>query len=209
MEQEVILSGIGGQGIQLLGKSLALAATMVGQYAMLADYGGEMRGGPSQASVVIGDAPLRSLPILPSSGAAVLMHHKFSAFALERLRPDGLLVLNTSIVPADSVGHPGRVAGFPVTAMAQELGAPQSAGFVMLGAYAGLTAVVAPDVLEQAMRRLLPPYRAQYGDVNARAIEAGLRSAVPGGRPSGPPRAPGGPGRPELKTRPGRPVTAS
>jgi 2-oxoglutarate ferredoxin oxidoreductase subunit gamma len=178
MEQEVILSGIGGQGIQLLSKSLALAATMAGRYAMLAaDYGGEMRGGPSQASVVIGDAPLRSLPILPSSGAAVLMHHKFSAFARERLRPDGLLVLNTSLVPADSTTHPGRVAGFPVTAMARELGAPQSAGFVMLGAYVGLTAVVDPGALEQAMRRLLPPYRAQYGDANARAIEAGLTAA--------------------------------
>jgi len=178
MEREVILSGIGGQGIQLLSKSLALAATMAGRYAMLAaDYGGEMRGGPSQASVVIGDAPLRSLPILPSAGAAVLMHHKFSAFALERLRPDGLLVLNTSIVPAGSVGHPGRVAGFPVTALARDLGAPQSAGFVMLGAYVGLTGVVEPEALEQAMRRLLPPYRAQYGDANARAIEAGLTTA--------------------------------
>jgi 2-oxoglutarate ferredoxin oxidoreductase subunit gamma len=178
MEQEVILCGIGGQGIQLLSKSLALAATMAGRYAMLAaDYGGEMRGGPSQASVVIGDAPLRALPILPSTGAAVLMHHKFSAFALERLRPDGLLLLNTSIVPADAAAHPGRVAGFPVTAVARDLGAPQAAGFVMLGAYVGLTAAVEPAALEQAMRRLLPPYRAQHGDANARAIEAGLSLA--------------------------------
>lgn len=178
MEQEVILSGIGGQGIQLLSKSLALAATMAGRYAMLAaDYGGEMRGGPSAASVVIGDAPLRSLPILPSAGAAVLMHHKFSAFALERLRPDGLLLLNTSIVPDGFTSHPGRVAGFPVTAVAGELGAPQSAGFVMLGSYVGLTGVVRPEALEQAMRALLPPYRAQHGDANARAIEAGLTAS--------------------------------
>jgi 2-oxoglutarate ferredoxin oxidoreductase subunit gamma len=151
---------------------------MAGQYAMLAaDYGGEMRGGPSQASVVIGDAPLRSLPILPSSGAAVLMHHKFRGFALERLRPDGLLLLNTSIVPDGMIAHAGRVVGLPVTSMARELGAAQSAGFVMLGAYIGLTGVVAPETLEQAMRRLLPPYRAHHGDANARAIGAGV-SAV-------------------------------
>jgi 2-oxoglutarate ferredoxin oxidoreductase subunit gamma len=174
LEREVILCGIGGQGIQLIGKALALAATKAGLYAMLAaDYGGEMRGGPSQASVVIGDAPLRSLPILASSAAAVLMHHKFSAFARERLRPDGLLLLNTSIVAAETA-HQGRVVGLPVTAMARELGAPQSAGFVMLGAYAGLTGVVTADGLEAAMRSLLPPYRAQHGDANARAIAAGL-----------------------------------
>jgi 2-oxoglutarate ferredoxin oxidoreductase subunit gamma len=175
VEREVILSGIGGQGIQLMGKSLARAAISTGRYAMLAaDYGGEMRGGPSQASVVVGDAPLRSLPILAASGAAVLMHHKFRAFALDRLRPDGLLLLNTSIVAADAVSHPGRVIGLPVTSMARELGAPQSAGFVMLGAYIGLTAVVGAAALEQAMRQLLPPYRAQHGDANALAIETGL-----------------------------------
>jgi 2-oxoglutarate ferredoxin oxidoreductase subunit gamma len=174
VEQQVILCGIGGQGIQLIGKTLALAATMAGRYAMLAaDYGGEMRGGPSQASVVIGDAPLRSLPILASSAAAVLMHHKFGAFARERLRPDGLLLLNTSIVPAET-DHRGRVAGLPVTAMAREAGAPQSASFVLLGAYIGLTGVVGADEAQAAMRRLLPPYRAQHGDANARAIAAGI-----------------------------------
>jgi 2-oxoglutarate ferredoxin oxidoreductase subunit gamma len=174
VEQEVILCGTGGQGIQLVGKTLALAATMAGRYAMLAaDYGGEMRGGPSQASVVIGDAPLRSLPILPSSAAAVLMHHKFGAFARERLRPDGLLLINTSIVPPETV-HPGRVAGLPVTAIARDMGAPQSAGFVMLGAYIALTGVVEAAEAEAAMRRLLPPYRAQHGDANARAIAAGI-----------------------------------
>jgi 2-oxoglutarate ferredoxin oxidoreductase subunit gamma len=178
VEQEVILCGTGGQGIQLIGKTLALAATMAGRYAMLAaDYGGEMRGGPSQASVVIGDAPLRSLPILASSGAAVLMHHKFSAFARERLRPDGLLLLNTSIVPAETA-HKGRVVGLPVTTMARETGAPQSAGFVILGAYIGLTGVVEAGGLEAAMRRLLPPYRAQHADANARAIAAGMAAVA-------------------------------
>lgn len=188
MEQEVILCGIGGQGIQLIGKTLALAATMAGRYAMLAaDYGGEMRGGPSQASVVIGDAPLRSLPILASSAAAVLMHHKFGTFARERLRPDGLLLLNTSIVPEGSIhqdgayqdgAHQGRVAGLPVTAIARDMGAPQSAGFVMLGAYIGLTGAVEADEAEAAMRRLLPPYRAQHGDANARAIAAGITAVA-------------------------------
>jgi 2-oxoglutarate ferredoxin oxidoreductase subunit gamma len=179
VEQEVILCGTGGQGIQLVGKTLALAATMAGRYAMLAaDYGGEMRGGPSQASVVIGDAPLRSLPILASSAAAVLMHHKFSTFARERLRPDGLLLLNTSIIVPEETAHQGRVAGLPVTAIARDMGAPQSAGFVMLGAYIALTGVVEAEEAEAAMRRLLPPYRAQHGDANARAIAAGITAVA-------------------------------
>jgi 2-oxoglutarate ferredoxin oxidoreductase subunit gamma len=178
VEHQVIVSGIGGQGIQLLGKSLALAATRQGQYAMLAaDYGGEMRGGPSQASVVIGDQPLRSLPILPSAGAAILMHHRFRGFAAERLRPDGLLVLNSSIVHPGAATHPGRVISVPVTALAQQLGAVQAAGFVMLGAYAQVTRIVTAGAIEEAMRELLPPYRRQHAETNARAIELGAATA--------------------------------
>jgi len=178
VEHQVIVSGIGGQGIQLLCKSLALAATRQGRYAMLAaDYGGEMRGGPSQASVVIGDQPLRSLPILPSAGAAILMHHRFRAFAVERLRPAGLLVLNSSIVHQDAVSHPGRVISVPVAALAQELGAIQAAGFVMLGAYTQITGIVSAGAVELAMRELLPPYRRQHAETNARAIELGVRTA--------------------------------
>jgi 2-oxoglutarate ferredoxin oxidoreductase subunit gamma len=177
VEHQVIVSGIGGQGIQLICKSLALAATRQGKYAMLAaDYGGEMRGGPSQASVVVGDDPLRSLPILPSAGVAILMHHKFRAFALERLRPDGTLLVNNSLVPVDVIDHPGPTVSVPVTSLARELGAIQAAGFVMLGAYVTLTGVVAASAIESAMRELLPPYRAQHAQTNARAIELGVQT---------------------------------
>ncbi|GAA0907585.1 hypothetical protein GCM10009558_096240 [Virgisporangium aurantiacum] len=80
MEREVIVTGIGGQGIQLLAKTLALAATRAGLHAMLsADYGGEMRGGPSKASVVVGDGPLHALPVLASAWSAIVAHLTGSA----------------------------------------------------------------------------------------------------------------------------------
>lgn len=175
MEQEVLVVGIGGQGIQLVGKTLALAATNAGLHAMLgADYGGEMRGGTSRASVVVGDAPLRALPILPAAGAAIVMHDKFDGPVPERLRPGGLLVLNSSIVDPDAVDATAhRVVALPVTEMARELGAPQAAGLVILGAFARLTGIVEHDALVEAMTDLLPPYRKQHAESNARALAAG------------------------------------
>lgn len=174
MEQQLIVSGIGGQGIQLVGKALALAATRSGSYAMLAaDYGGEMRGGPSQASVVVGDAPLRALPILPSTGSVLLMHHRNSEHALRRLVPGGLALVNSSIYePADAPGD-AEVVGLPVTDLARELGTPQAAGFVLMGAFLTLRPLVTLGALGAAMRELLPPYRAQHADSNVRAIEFG------------------------------------
>ena len=105
MERELIVTGIGGQGIQLLAKTLALAATREGRYAMLAaDYGGEMRGGPSKAGVVIGDAPLHALPVLPQRLVRDLRPPPVQPRASQdRLRPGGIVVVNTPLVDPDGV----------------------------------------------------------------------------------------------------------
>lgn len=177
MERELIVSGVGGQGIQLLAKTLALAATRQGRYAMLsADYGGEMRGGPSKASVVIGDAPLRALPVLASAGSAILAHHRFTEGVLERIRPGGLVLINTKLVDADTLRPDLVVHGVNAAAVATEVGAPQAMGFVLLGAYNAITDMVDAAALVAAMTELLPPYRRQHAPANARAIQAGADS---------------------------------
>jgi 2-oxoglutarate ferredoxin oxidoreductase subunit gamma len=179
VEREVIVTGIGGQGIQLLAKTLALAATRSGLHAMLsADYGGEMRGGPSKASVVVGDAPLRALPVLASAWSAIVAHHKFSEPALARLRSGGPLVANIPLVAPDAV--PAGMAVYPVdaTAVARSVEAPQAIGFVLLGAYNAIARMVPPAALVVAMEELLPPYRRQHAPANARALEAGAAAVA-------------------------------
>src|SRR5690242_14409899 len=122
LERTVTLTGTGGQGIQLVAKTLAESFTRQGRYAMLgASYGGGMRGGPSAASVVVGDAPLRSLPVVVRSHAVLLFHDRFSEPSLARLAPGGLCLVNSSVVGDDVVaGLPGRRA-VPATQTAKEL----------------------------------------------------------------------------------------
>jgi len=180
VEREVIVTGIGGQGIQLLAKTLALAATRHGLHAMLsADYGGEMRGGPSKASVVVGDAPLRALPVLASTGSAILAHHRFSAPVLARLRPGGLVLANVPPVDPSALPAGTTVSTVDAAAVAAAVDAPQAVGFVLLGAYNAVARVVPPAALADAMTELLPPYRRQHAPANVRALEAGARTAAP------------------------------
>jgi Pyruvate/2-oxoacid:ferredoxin oxidoreductase gamma subunit len=48
VEREILLTGIGGQGIQLAAQVLARAAVASGLEVMLfGSYGGTMRGGPT------------------------------------------------------------------------------------------------------------------------------------------------------------------
>ena len=178
MRDEVIITGIGGQGIQLMAKTLALAATRSGQHAMLtSDVGGEMRGGPSQASVVMDDAGLRALPILPSTASVVLMHHKHSAFALGRLVPGGLALVNSSVADPAAISD-AEVIAVPALEIARAADAPNAAGFVMLGAYATLRRIVGVAALGDAMRELIPPYRAQHVAANLRALDAGAGTVL-------------------------------
>jgi len=174
VEREVIVSGIGGQGIQLLAKTLALAATRERKYAMLsADYGGEMRGGPSKASVVIGDEPLRALPVLPSAWSAILAHHRFSEAVLDRVRPGGPVIINSKLVEASTMRDDLAVYPVDAGAIAVEVASAQAVGFVLLGAYNAVTGLVSPDALGAAMEELLPPYRRQHAPANVRALAAG------------------------------------
>src|SRR5437763_12668108 len=108
-ELELLIAGIGGQGIQLIGKTLAQAATFAGKHAMLAaEYGGEMRGGPSHATVVVGEQPLRALPILPSAGIAIVLHDKFTGAVPPRLCDGGVLLGKSPIVDAAATAEPRR-----------------------------------------------------------------------------------------------------
>jgi 2-oxoglutarate ferredoxin oxidoreductase subunit gamma len=173
----MIVSGIGGQGIQLLAKTLALAATREGRFAMLAaDYGGEMRGGPSRASVVVGDAPLRALPVLPSAWSAILAHHRFSESILDRIRPGGPVVINEKLVDVGTLRADLVIHRVDAGAVAAEVATAQAVGFVLLGAYNAVTGMVPPDALAAAMEELLPPYRRQHAPANARALSAGAQA---------------------------------
>jgi 2-oxoglutarate ferredoxin oxidoreductase subunit gamma len=180
MQTEVMLTGIGGQGVQLCAKALAVGATIEGRQAMLsAHYGGEMRGGQTEASVVVGDGPLRALPILPSTWSAFVMHPKHWAPVRERLRPDGVVLANGTLVDDDLDVGTARLVRVPAGDIATELSAPMSAGFVLLGAYAATTGLVGIEALVGAMKQLVPPYRTQHVAANEAALRAG-HDAAPG-----------------------------
>jgi 2-oxoglutarate ferredoxin oxidoreductase subunit gamma len=185
MQTEVMLTGIGGQGVQLCAKALAMAAIAEGRQAMLsAHYGGEMRGGQTEASVVLADADLRSLPILPSTWSAFVMHPQFWPEIRSRLRPGGVVVANDPLVPPDEAIPTNRWFAIAAADIATSLSAPMSAGFVLLGAYAVITGMVGVDSLVDAMKQLVPPYRTQHLAANEAALRAGATAAPVLGAPA-------------------------
>jgi 2-oxoglutarate ferredoxin oxidoreductase subunit gamma len=170
---EILLTGVGGQGIQLMAKTLALAATEAGKQVMMsASYGAEIRGGHSDASVCIATSELNALPILPSASHAIVMHRMSWDRVSARLRPGSLAAVNENAVDDVEVADV-RIVRVPVDDLAAGLGAPGAASFVMLGAFAGLSEAVTCAQLQEAMRRLVPSYRSNLIESNEAALDAG------------------------------------
>jgi 2-oxoglutarate ferredoxin oxidoreductase subunit gamma len=189
VQVEVLLTGIGGQGVQLAAKTLAMAATASGRQVMMSShYGGEMRGGQTEASVVVADERIRSVPILESVWSAYVMHARYWPGVAARLRSGGVVVANSTVVDDLHAGE-WQVFAVPAGDLAVDAGGVMSAGFVLLGAYAGVTGVVDVDSLVAAMRQLIPPYRAQHLTVNEAALRAGFAAVEPLAAPAWPVRA--------------------
>ena len=185
MEREVLFTGVGGQGVQIASKVLATAAIDEGRQVMLVPrYGGGMRGGMTNAEITIGDQALRALPVATSAWSAYVMDPSYWSTISPNLADGAVVVVNASLFhqPVDVVG--ARVFEVAASDVAAELGSPMSAGFVLLGAFVALTALVQVDGAVDAMRQLVPSYRTQHLEANERAIRAGALLLPAGGAPA-------------------------
>lgn len=175
-----MLTGIGGQGVQLAAKTLAMAATAAGRQVMMSShYGGEMRGGQTEASVVIADGRLRSVPILESTWSAFVMHPRYWPGVASRLRPGGVAVYNSSVA-GDLPGGDFTLHPVPAGEIAAGLGSPMAAGFVLLGAFGAITGLADTELMVEAMKKLVPPYRTQHLSLNESALRAGAGAVTAG-----------------------------
>jgi 2-oxoglutarate ferredoxin oxidoreductase subunit gamma len=173
MEREILLSGIGGQGVQLAAKTLATAAMRSGRRVlMFGTYGGVMRGGDTDATVVIGTDSLVTPPVIDHAWAAIAMHPEGWGRLCRMLRPGGLALINTSVFE-ETVDYDGTILPLAATGMAAEAAMPQAGSMVALGAFAAATGIVSLDMLLAVCEEVLPPYRREFADANRRALTLG------------------------------------
>jgi Pyruvate/2-oxoacid:ferredoxin oxidoreductase gamma subunit len=186
MERELLLTGIGGQGIQLASQVLARAAMAGGRHVQLfGSYGGMMRGGNTDTTLVVGDGPIEAPPTVTRAWAAIVMHAAYAAGVAERVRPGGVLFVNAGLVDdAGLVADPSVSTHLvPATDLAIEAGTPVNGTMVMLGAFAAATGIVRAEDLVDGAAASIPAYRSQHVDACVRALATGATAApanVPG-----------------------------
>ncbi len=187
MEREIAITGVGGQGVQLGAQVLARAATLEDRHVlMFGIYGGAMRGGSTESTLVVGDEPISAPPIVSHVWSAVAMHHEYWESVASKLRPGGLVLVNSTLFEGRLDREAQRVIDVPATELAAGVGSPLSAAMVLIGAYAAVTGLVEFDSLIRAMEQSLPSYRKQHVQTNAKALRAGFDAAPQGAAPAWP-----------------------
>ena len=174
MEREVVMTGIGGQGIQLIAKLLAQAAMRDGRQVMMFGlFMGTIRGGASESTVVIADAEIASPPIVPRIWGALAMHPEGLPKLAPKMRPGGVVLVNSSLVGAPPAWDGVRTIAVPATELAKAMGQVMGAGMIALGAFAGATRIVGIESLHAALGDVLPPHRRKLIDTNQACITRG------------------------------------
>ena len=191
MERAILFTGIGGQGVQLAAQILARAAVVEHRQALLfGSYGGTMRGGQTDSTLLVGDAPIAGAPIVSRAWAGLGMHPGFFPGVASKLEPGAVVCLNASLfedaLPAPAVEPPWRVYRFEATRLASELGSGQAGSLVLLGAFAGLTGLVSLDSLLVALSASLPERRREHLPLNESALRRGYEEAPRGAAPAWP-----------------------
>ena len=178
MERELLLTGIGGQGVQLAARVIATAAIAEGRSVQLfGSYSGMMRGGNTDATIVIADESVEAPPTVGHAWSAIVMHDEYAAPILAKLTENSIVVVNIDV--CSSRPDPARSVTVPVAAneIADRIGNRLTASMVLTGAYAAATGIVALPSLEDAIAASLPSYRQKTVDVNVAAVRAGYETA--------------------------------
>jgi indolepyruvate ferredoxin oxidoreductase beta subunit len=193
-ELNIIICGVGGQGVVLLSELLGAAAVSSGISVKGSEVlGMAQRGGPVFSNIRLGKTALAPLTPEGMCDVIVALEPAEALRNIHFLARGGVAIINSRMIPPFTVflgrsSYPsleaikaglGKVTNLIITldamALAQQAGAMQAANVVMLGALYGSGLV--PINVEKAKATILSRFKGKAGKFNVRAFDLGYREA--------------------------------
>ncbi len=175
MIHSIIFAGFGGQGVMLMGQVLAQAGMNEDKYVTwFPSYGPEMRGGTANCTVVVSDEPVAS-PVVEMPTEVVAMNIPSLLKFEPKVKKDGFLFINTSVVDRKPQRKDIRIIELPANEIAENLGNVKIANMVMLGGFVQVTKCVSIDSVIEATRYKLSGKNSDLLELNMKAIFEGAK----------------------------------
>lgn len=190
MKSDIVLAGVGGQGILTIATILGGAALADNLFLKQAEvHGMSQRGGDVQSNLRLNSDPIFS-DLIPLGGADLIV----SLEPMEALRyiqflsAEGWIVTNSApfvnidnypemeSIQQELAKHP-NVVSFDMDELAKEVASARSSNLVLLGA-ASPFIDMSVDKIEAAVRNLFAPKGEKIVDANIAAFRAGRQRAL-------------------------------
>ena len=187
MKRDIILAGVGGQGILSIATVIGSAALEQNLSLKQAEvHGMSQRGGDVQSHLRLSDSQIHS-DLIPLGGADIIisMEPMEALRYLPFLAKDGWIITNT--VPLKNIpNYPEmeevekalkavkNVVALDAEAMAKEVQSPRSANMVLLGASAAVMKILEPEKLRDGIRRIFARKGDAIVEANLKTFDAGL-----------------------------------
>lgn len=191
MKCDIILAGVGGQGILSIATILGAAALRENLHLKQAEvHGMSQRGGDVMSCLRLSSAPIAS-DIIPAGKAdlIVALEPMEALRHIDWLSPEGRVV--TSTVPfvnipnypdhekiMEALGQLPAVTAFDMEEVAKESATLRASNMVLLGAaspYIDLT----PEKIEEGIRTIFSPKGEKMVETNIAAFRAGRARSLP------------------------------
>ena len=189
MKKDIILAGVGGQGILTIATIIGDAAAVAGLSLKQAEvHGMSQRGGDVQsnlrlstdeiysdlikegaADLIISMEPreaLRYLTYLDKEGWVVTSSHPFKN--ITNYPDDEALMNELNSLP--------QVATLPIEDVAKENNMPKSANVILLGMAARYIEILTPEQLRESIARVFASKGAKVVEMNQQAFDLGLNA---------------------------------
>lgn len=190
MTTNIVLAGVGGQGILSIANVIGLAALEANLYLKQAEvHGMSQRGGDVQSNLRISDKPIAS-DLIPARGADIVVSlEPMEALRyLPYLKKKGWIVTNTNPF-TNIVNYPSikelmvelektdNLVAFDMDQLAKDMGSPRSSNMILLGA-ASPFLQIPEDLLVEGIKKFFAPKGEKIVDVNVECYKAGKERAL-------------------------------
>lgn len=190
MKQDIILSGVGGQGILSIATMIGEAATQAGLTLKQAEvHGMSQRGGDVQSNLRLSDGEIASDLISVGTADMILSLEPMEALRyLPYLNKDGWVITSSSPfrnipnypaeedLKADFSALP-HVVTVDVEGIAKEHSMPKCANVILLGAAARYLKILSVEQLRESIARVFGAKGEAVVEMNRRAFDLGYAAS--------------------------------
>lgn len=174
---QIVLSGVGGQGLIACGSLVAEAAIIYeDKYATLtSSYGVETRGTFTKSDIIISGKEIYYPEVIKEDIVLSLAQVAYDRY-IDKIDSDAILIYDSSLV-TQIKDSKAKQYGFPFTDLARELGNITVANVIALGAIIKMSGILSQESVLNAIKDKYEE-KPKVMELNTKALEKGLEIAA-------------------------------